>query len=69
MGVEAAVGEAGFLHDVGDAHAFVAVLADGARRGAQDAAARLLLLGIRLDRLHMTSIIFMSPNHVKQETP
>src|SRR5207248_6991215 len=58
--VEPAVREPGALHHVGDADAFVAVLADGARRGAQDALAGLLLLGNGLDFYHMTSIIFQS---------
>src|SRR6266850_524783 len=56
--IEAAMREPRFLHDVGDADAFVAVAADGTRRRAQDALASLLLLGARLDRPHMTCIIF-----------
>jgi hypothetical protein len=41
------------------------VLADGARGGAQDARARLLLLGTCLDFSHMIGIIFYLATSVK----
>src|SRR5207253_3796943 len=53
MGVEPAMRKARVLHHLGDADALVTVLANGARRRAQDALAGLLLLG-----RHMTVIIF-----------
>src|SRR5439155_14009192 len=56
--IEPAVREAGLLHHVGDPDAFVAVLANGARRRAQNPLAGFLLLGAGLDSCHMTYIIF-----------
>ena len=55
--VEAPVGEASVLHHFGNANASVAVLADGARRGAQDTLARLVLFRNSLDLPHMMYII------------
>ncbi len=58
VGVEAAVRQAGVLHDVGDAGAAVAAAPDGARGGLDDAFVRGFLAsgsGSSL-RLHMTSI-------------
>ena len=63
--VEAPVREARLPHHVGDADALVAVFADGAGGGTQDALTRLLLLGICLHFSHMTDIIFYLATSVK----
>src|SRR3954466_5234344 len=63
VGIEAAVGEAGFLHDVGYADTLVAVLSDGACGCAQDPSARLFLFGTRFDRIHYDDY------HIKDARP
>src|SRR2546429_5157864 len=62
--IEPAVRQPSLLHHVGDANALVAVLADGARRRAQNALAALLFLGAGSH--NMTIIIFAVPGPVKR---
>src|SRR5208282_3727395 len=56
VGVEAAVCQAGVLHDVGDARAVVATAPDGTRGGLDDALVRSFL-GPGGSSFHMTRII------------
>ena len=56
VGVEAAVRQAGLLHDVGDAGAVVATAPDGARGGLDDAFVRDFL-GFGGGSFHMMIII------------
>src|SRR4051812_16658884 len=69
MGVEAAMGQARILHDVGDAGAAVSAAADGARGGVHDAlVGRFLAAGVRSSLgsgSHMTLIIY--PTTVKRK--
>jgi hypothetical protein len=46
VGIEAAVGQPRFLHHVGDAEAGIAVAADGAGGGVEDAFVRLFAAGL-----------------------
>src|SRR5439155_13648729 len=59
VGIEAAVCQAGVLHDVGDARAVVAAAPDGTRGGLDDAVMRRFL-GPGGGSLHMTCIILHS---------
>ena len=59
VGVEAAVCQAGVLHDVGDARAVVATAPDGTRGGLDDAVMRGFL-GPTGGSFHMTCIILHS---------